>query len=49
MVAKEKTAVSLTYKPTTKPQNHEQPNLNPKPIPNHQLVPLLAGKQPRSH
>jgi hypothetical protein len=27
MVAKEKTAVYLTYKPTTKPQNHEQPNL----------------------
>jgi len=23
MVAKGKTAVSLTYKPTTKPQNHE--------------------------
>jgi len=25
-VAKGKTVVSLTYKPTTKPQNHEQPN-----------------------
>jgi hypothetical protein len=25
MVAKEKTAVYLTYKPTTKSQNHEQP------------------------
>jgi hypothetical protein len=30
MVAKEKTAVYLTYKPTTKPkpQNHEQPSSN---------------------
>ena len=28
MVAKEKTAVYLTYKPTTKPQNHEQNESN---------------------
>ena len=28
MVAKGKTAVSLTYKPTTKPQNHENHNRN---------------------